>query len=100
MSKRASPAPRGRASPTLTADTHSGGIGFVALFLYGFLRGGGDRLFVRVLWQTTIPPNYFFAVYNSNQPLGLAWVPGNIDLIRAHTRLLCAPLLYHSSGPW
>src|SRR6267143_1477942 len=74
------------------ADLRS--IGFVALILYGLLRSRPKRLFVRILRQIARASNHLFTVYNANQPLGLASVPGNFHLIRTHShlplRVLCA----------
>src|SRR6266403_882044 len=82
---------RARPLPTLSAHAHHCCISFVALILHSLLRCRSDCLLVRILRQIAVAPNYFFPIYDSNQPLSLACVPGNFHLIRSHIRLL-APL--------
>src|SRR5690349_12412183 len=90
--------PRGHPLPALTAHAHQGGVGFIAFVLNGLLRRSGNSLLISILGQIAVAANYFFPIYNSNEPLGLACIPGNFHLIRTHICLLCAPFLYHSSS--
>src|SRR6267143_5693612 len=83
-----------QSSCTLPAHADLRSIGLVALILYGLLRRRPQRLFVRILRQIARASDHLFTVYNANQPLGLASVPGNFHLIRTHShlplRVLCA----------
>src|SRR6266446_3942470 len=90
---------RARPLPILSAHAHHCCISFVALILHSLLRCRSDCLLVRILRQIAVAPNYFFPIYDSNQPLGLACVPGNFHLIRAHTRLLARLRAGFSNAP-